>query len=229
MPKRGSAWQSFSQPQSLTQPVDYLLAEQNLILPVDAAPHLHSFQPEILTVWLHVTNACNLDCPYCYVRKSSAYMSEATGLAAIEKIFQTSQKRQFKGIKVKYAGGEATLHFRLIKKLSARARSLSEESGISLDQIILSNGTHIRLEDALWLVGNNVRLMISLDGKGEIHDQMRPYRNGKGSFQTISRTIDQILLPTGVLPLLTITITRQNAAGVADAVRWCWNATCLST
>ncbi len=147
-------------------------------------------------------------------------MSEATGLEAIKKIFQTAQKRQFKGIKVKYAGGEATLHLRLIKKLSARARSLSEGSDINLEQVVLSNGTHIHPEDAEWLVENNVRLMISLDGVSEIHDQMRPYRNGKGSFQAVTRTIDQILLPHGILPLLTITMTQQNAAGAADAVRW---------
>jgi len=219
-PPAWERWQNFNQPQPLTHPVDYLLAEQNLILPVGVAPHPLPSHPETLTAWLHITNACNLDCPYCYVRKSSASMSEAVGLEAIEKIFQTAQARQFKGVKVKYAGGEATLQFGLIKKLSTLARSLSKKSGISLAEVVLSNGTHICPEDAAWLIENNVRLMISLDGVDEVHDQMRSYRNGKGSFQAISQTIDRILLPSGIVPMLTITITQQNAAGAADTVRW---------
>jgi uncharacterized protein len=213
-------WQNFRQPQPLSQPVDYTLAQQNLILPVDVSTALPSPIPEMLTVWMHVTNACNLDCPYCYVRKSSASMSEMVGLNAVEKIFQTGLRQQFKGVKLKYAGGEATLHFRRIKQLSDHARVLSQESGLSLQQVILSNGTRIRPEDAAWMVENDVRLMISLDGVGEAHDQVRPYRNGKGSFQAVSNTIDRVLLSVGLPPTISITITRQNAAGAADAVRW---------
>ncbi|HRQ25114.1 MAG TPA: hypothetical protein PLF42_16930, partial [Anaerolineales bacterium] len=56
--------------------------------------------------------------------------------------------------------------------------------------------------------------------RGEVHDQVRPYRNGKGSFHAVSDTIDRVLLPVGLPPMISITITRQNAAGAADAVRW---------
>lgn len=147
-------------------------------------------------------------------------MSEATGLDAIEKIFQTAQKRRFKGVKIKYAGGEPTLQFHLLKKLSDQARLLSEKSGLYLQQVILSNGVHISLESAKWIIKNNIRLMISLDGVGKVHDKMRPYQNGKGSFQAVSKTIDQILLPNGIMPMLSITLTQQNAAGAADTVRW---------
>lgn len=213
-------WQSFNRPQPLSQPADILLAQQKLILPVEAATQLQPPTPEVLTAWLHITNACNLDCSYCYVRKSSASMSEATGLDAIKKIFQTAQKRQFKGVKIKYAGGEPTLQFHLLQKLSDQARLLSEKSGLYLQQVILSNGVHISLENAEWIIKNNIRLMISLDGVGEVHNQMRPYQNGKGSFQAVSQTIDQVLLPNGMMPMLSITLTQQNAAGAADTVRW---------
>ncbi|MBV5337092.1 MAG: SPASM domain-containing protein, partial [Deltaproteobacteria bacterium] len=164
--------------------------------------------------------ACNLDCSYCYVKKSSASMSESIGLDAVEKIFRTAQKRQFKDVKIKYAGGEATLQFRLIQTLSDHAKLLSRQSGLSLQQVILSNGTHINPENAAWMRENHVRLMISLDGVGKVHDQMRPYRNGKGSFEAVSHTIDQVLLPAGIIPMLTLTITQQNVSDVADAVRW---------
>jgi uncharacterized protein len=219
-PTAWERWQSFRQPQLISQSVDFILAQQNLILPVDVSTTLPTPTPETLTVWMHVTNACNLDCPYCYVRKSFASMSEAVGSNAIERIFQTGAKQRFKDIKLKYAGGEATLHFRLIKKLSNHARTFSQTTGLGLREVILSNGTRIRPEDAAWMLENNVSLMISLDGVGVAHDQVRPYRNGKGSFQAVSNTIDRVLLPIGLLPMINITITRQNAAGATGAVRW---------
>jgi len=213
-------WQSFAAQQPLAQEIDFLLADQNLIVPAGITPRLKPIEPETLTVWLHVTNACNLDCPYCYVRKSSASMSDETGLDAVERIFQTALKRQFKDVKLKYAGGEASLHFRLIQKLSARAQELSAKYGISLQQVVLSNGTHIGAEDVAWMRSNQARMMISLDGVGEVQDRMRPYRSGKGSFEAVRKTVDEVLLPQGFQPMFTVTITQQNAGGVSDAVRW---------
>jgi uncharacterized protein len=115
-------WKSFQQPQRISQPVDSLLLEQNLIMPVDATWCMQQSVNETLTAWLHVTNACNLDCSYCYVRKSSEFMDEKTGVDTIGKIFSTAQHRNFKSVKIKYAGGEATLQFPLIKKLAAYAK-----------------------------------------------------------------------------------------------------------
>ncbi len=213
-------WQEFARPQPLSQPIDVLLAEQNLLIPVGTSFHVPVLQPETLTVWLHITNACNLDCPYCYVRKSSASMSEAIGLQTIEKIFQTAQQRGFRQVKLKYAGGEATLHFNLVKRLVLQAQKLSAETGMGLDQVVLSNGVHLRPEDAKWLKTHGLRLMISLDGIGAVHDRLRFDRRGNGSFARVSHTIDDVLLPEGVIPNITITITRQNVMGIAQAVRW---------
>ena len=213
-------WQSFAEPHPLEEAVDHSLAQENLIRPVSGQFSLHASRPETLNAWLHITNACNLDCPYCYVRKSPASMSEPIGLEAITKIFHTAQKHQFKGVKIKYSGGEATLRFGLIKKLSARARSLSEESSIKLDQVILSNGTFLRPQDATWLIENNLRVMISLDGIGQIQDKMRPLQNGSATFHKVATTIDDVLLPRGLAPSICVTITRHNASHVAETVRW---------
>ncbi|MFO3797885.1 MAG: radical SAM protein, partial [Anaerolineales bacterium] len=213
-------WQAFAQPQSLSQPIDFQLAEQALLLPVNSPPPLPSMSPETLTVWLHITNACNLDCPYCYVRKSSARMSEEVGLQVVERVFQSAQQRGFRRIKLKYAGGEATLHFRLIRRLVTHAQALAKQSGLALDQVILSNGTLLRPEEIAWMLENRVRLMISLDGLGQIHDQMRPARDGKSSFARLSQTLENLLLPAGLIPNITLTVTRLNSAHIAETVRW---------
>ncbi len=214
-------WLSFRKPHLLEQVVDQELLHQNLICPQNASPSIQSTSlSDTLTAWLHITNACNLDCPYCYVNKSSACMSESVGKNAIEKIFETAQKRNFQRVKFKYAGGEATLHFHLVKELCHYAQTIADEKGIALDQVILSNGTNIHEKDADWLSESATKLMISLDATGEYHDHIRHQKNGTGSFTLIENTVDRILLPRGIHPFITITIFRENASYIAAAVRW---------
>ncbi|MBI5303742.1 MAG: radical SAM protein [Chloroflexi bacterium] len=219
-PTAWSRWQSFTDPQPLTQPVDRTFATQRLILPRGNKPIARDSKPETLTCWLHITNACNLDCPYCYVRKSSARMSEEIGLRAVERIFRTAQAHHFSRVKLKYAGGEPTLHFQLIRRLVEHARQISDETGIGLRQVVLSNGTRIKPEDADWFANTGVKLMISLDGVGEMHNRLRAFKDGRDSFGIIQDTVDRVLLPRQIRPDITITVTRVNAAGAADAVQW---------
>lgn len=215
-------WQAFSEPQPLSSDVlDQQLAAQRLIQPVAAYLAWQHPAPETLTAWLHVTNACNLDCPYCYVRKSSAYMSESAGRAALAGLFATATAQGFRGLKLKYAGGEATLHFARIRQLHQEAVRLAQETGVALQEVVLSNGVHLRSAEVAWMQAAGIKLAISLDGVGAAHDQQRPLRNGRGgSFAALQRTMDEVLLPAGYKPDITITVTRLNAGGIADAVRW---------
>lgn len=214
-------WQAFHQPQPLLpQAIDFELVEQALLQPSHAAFQPQHRTPETLTAWLHVTNACNLDCPYCYVRKSSARMHEATGLNALKQIFFTAQAHGFKRVKLKYAGGEATLHFTLIRRLHTAALKMAAAHGLELREVVLSNGVRLRPEDADWLTTTGVKLMVSLDGVGEVHDRQRPLRGGGATFHHVENTVDNVLLPRGIKPDITITITRLNAEGAAAAVRW---------
>jgi uncharacterized protein len=213
-------WQTFSQPQARTESIDEELAAQQLIQ-LEGQPFVpEAGRPTTLTAWLHVTNACNLDCPYCYVRKSSARMSLADGQRAIEQIITAAQKHKFQHIKLKYAGGEATLHMRLVRELHAYAQHLSSAAQLRVSEVLLSNGVALRSKDADWIAQASINLMISLDGVGKAHDAQRPTRRGAGSFAAIEHTVDHVLMPRGIRPDITITITRQNALDAADAVRW---------
>lgn len=203
----------------LLSDVDLSLAEHHLLTPVGSVPSFSEGR-HTLTAWLHVTNACNLDCPYCYVRKSSARMTEATGELALERLAAEAVKGGFKQLKVKYAGGEASLHYKLVIRLHEIAKSLAERHHIELREVLLSNGVSIPSELADWLVTAGVKLMLSLDGLGTEHDQQRPFKNGQASFKFIERTIDEVLLPRGLRPDISVTITRLNAGGVADLMEW---------
>jgi uncharacterized protein len=213
-------WQSFNFPQPLGAEIDRVLVEQRLIHPAGRLPVPLSAQPETLTAWLHVTNACNLDCPYCYVRKSSARMNDAIGLQALEAVFRSAQVNGFRIVKLKYAGGESTLHFKLIRRLHNRARELAAETGLQLKEVVLSNGVYLRPEDADWLAEEKVKLMVSVDGVGEMHNRLRPQVSGGDTFSRVESTIDRVLFPRGVRPDITMTVTRLNALGAAEVTRW---------
>lgn len=212
--------QKFATPGSLVQAVDYALAHCGLLIPAGSKPKLAWDQPNTLVAWLHVTNACNLDCPYCYVRKSSERMSEEAGLKAVEAIFRSAEKNGFPAVKLKYAGGEAALHFKLVQRLHTYAQKLAMEKSLKLQAVVLSNGTAWTAARGRWLVDAQVKLMISLDGVGMAHDTQRPTRGGRGSFAQIEHTVDNILLPAGVRPDISITITGRNAFAAAEAVEW---------
>jgi len=173
----------------------------------------------VLTVWLHETNACNLRCPYCYVHKSPEGMDEAVGRAAVEAVVRSAVEHGFQAVKLKYAGGEASLNTRVMLSLQAHARELSAQQGLQLYATLLSNGVALQPQLVETLKAEGIRVMISLDGLGAQHDVQRPFANGRPSFQFVERTIDR-LIQHGHAPHLSITITNRNAAGLADVVRF---------
>jgi len=214
-------WHSFQTPQPLSNhAADQALVAQRLIQPAGQLVKMQQSAPNTLTAWLHVTNACNLDCPYCYVRKSSERMNQDVGLKAVNTLFSTAHANGLGTIKIKFAGGEATLHFALVRQLYARALELSSQKEIQVQGVVLSNGVRLRIDDVKWMREVGMKLALSLDGIGADHDQQRPMRNGKGSFEAIERTVDEILLPLGVKPEITVTVTRLNASRIEHAVRW---------
>jgi uncharacterized protein len=174
---------------------------------------------EVLTAWLHVTNACNLRCPYCYVNKSADGMDERTGQAAVDAVIRSAVAHGFPAVKLKYAGGEASLNHRLVVGLHAYARRLAADRGLRLYATLLSNGVWLPPEFVETLKADGIRVMISLDGLGSQHDIQRPFANGKPSFHLVERTIAQ-LIKQGHAPHLSVTITNRNASGVADVVRF---------
>jgi uncharacterized protein len=176
-------------------------------------------QSGVLTAWLHVTNACNLRCPYCYVNKSAEGMDETVGLAAVEAVIRSAAVHGFPAVKLKYAGGEASLNHRLLVRLHAHASRLATGHGLQLYATLLSNGVALPSTLIETLKAERIRVMISLDGVGSHHDAQRRFANGRPSFHLVERTIAQ-LREQGHAPHLSVTITRRNASGVADVVRY---------
>jgi uncharacterized protein len=195
------------------------LRQFDVIHPAARPPSPVNEGGKILTAWLHVTNDCNMRCPYCYVDKSPEGMDEKTGLAAIDAVFQSAVANGFTGVKVKYAGGEASLNYRLLVKMHARARSQAAQHGLELYATLLSNGLALRPAFVDLLRDEGIRVMISLDGVAGAHDAQRPTTAGRPTFRLVERTIAQLIRQQHA-PHLSVTITNRNCGDVAEAVRF---------
>lgn len=195
------------------------LAQVGVIHPVGHLPRPKSSDPGMLTAWLHVSNACNLRCTYCYVHKTTAGMDERTGRASVDAVLKAAEQHGFKTVKLKYAGGEASLNVQLVLALDGYARERAAERGLDFEATLLSNGVALPTAFTRALAAAGVRIMISMDGVGAAHDAQRPTIAGKPSFRSVVRTIDR-LCAEGWPPHLSITITGRSASAAADAVRF---------
>lgn len=213
--------ESFANPRPVEDITARRLAELSLLQPehgtVPVSSSAYSAYSQMLTAWLHVTDACNLDCAYCYLQKSGEAMDETTARAAVEAVFRSAVRGGFQAVKLKYAGGEPTLNFRVVQSMHECAAHLSQKTGITLNEAILSNGVTLTPRMLDFISGAGIRLSISIDGVGAAHDSQRATRDGRGSFEAAERGI-YLALDYGVKPYLSITVTKLNAFCIADVV-----------
>ena len=195
------------------------LASAGLITPWPQPQATHAAQPAMLTAWLHLTHACNLRCSYCFVQHNAQRMSEAVGRRAVDAAFRAAAEGDYKSVKLKYAGGEPTLVFDLVKSLHRHARQVSQRRGIVLRELLLSNGVRLSDDMLAYLQAEAIRLMISLDGVGDQHNRQRPTVRGGATFEAVADAIDRCLLHD-LTPDLSITVTAQNAGGLAQVVEF---------
>lgn len=170
-------------------------------------------KPRTLQAWLHVTNACNLSCQYCYVQKSKEHMVDTVAQRAIEAIFRSALKQHFKAIRVKYAGGEASLFPQKILAMHRLATQLAQQHGLDFSAYMISNGVALSPRLVEQFREQEIGITISLDGLGEYHDTQRSFASGLGSFKYVDRTIQQ-LLASNFLPHINVTVSQRNLAGL---------------
>ncbi|MGH7595627.1 MAG: radical SAM protein [bacterium] len=174
---------------------------------------------DTLIAWLHTTNACNLRCNYCYLAKTNERMDEQIGRQSIDAIFRSARANDFPKVKIKYAGGEATLNFALVTMLHDYARQLAEAQNLSLSGVVLSNGVRLTPEMVKSMLARDLRLMISLDGLGAVHDAQRHFANGRGSFDLVACNIE-MAKDNGLTPDICITVSGRSAAGLSELIGW---------
>ena len=156
------------------------------------APGLEDYSPPqdyvVKALCLHVAHDCNLRCRYCFAGAGAfggdrSLMSFAIGKQALDFLFDASGHRQ--NVEVDYFGGEPLMNFAVVKKLVLYGEKESRRRGKTLRQTLTTNGVLLQGDALDFLNSHDVALVLSLDGRPESHDKMRPTVGGQGSYQTV--------------------------------------------
>ena len=153
---------------------------------MDVPPTYHSVGV-VKSLCLMVAQDCNLRCKYCFGAGGSyghrGVMSEDTGKAAVDFIIKNSYLR--KHCEIDFFGGEPLINFRTVKAVTEYVRRREVETGKKIKLTLTTNGVALDDDKISWLNENNISLVLSLDGRREVHDAMRPDLKGRGSYDKV--------------------------------------------
>lgn len=137
---------------------------------------------------LHIAHTCNLNCSYCFASQGKyhgerAVMSFEVGKRALDYLIENSGTRR--NLEVDFFGGEPLMNFDVVKQLVAYARSIEKEKGKNFRFTLTTNGVLVD-DDVIEFANKECHnVVLSLDGRKEIHDRYRVDYAGKGSWEKI--------------------------------------------
>ena len=145
---------------------------------------------------LHIAHTCNLNCAYCFASQGKyqgerAVMSFETGKRALDFLIENSGTRR--NLEVDFFGGEPLMNFDVVKQLVAYARSIEKDAGKNFRFTLTTNG--LLIDDDVIDFANRecANVVLSLDGRKEVHDRFRVDYAGKGSWETIVPKFKQLV------------------------------------
>ena len=137
---------------------------------------------------LHIAHTCNLNCSYCFASQGKyhgdrAVMSYEVGKRALDFLIENSGSRH--NLEVDFFGGEPLMNFQVVKDLVAYARSVEKEKGKNFRFTLTTNGVLVD-DDVIDFANRECsNVVLSLDGRKEIHDRYRVDYAGNGSWEKI--------------------------------------------
>ena len=142
---------------------------------------------------LHIAHDCNLACRYCFAEEGEyhgrrALMSFEVGKKALDFLVKNSGYRQ--NLEVDFFGGEPLMNWEVVKQLVAYGHELEEKTKDSIAPkkfrfTLTTNGVLLNDEIMEFCNREMHNVVLSIDGRKEVHDRMRPFRKGQGSYDLI--------------------------------------------
>jgi uncharacterized protein len=163
-----------------------LIAAQELFAPDIDVPPTFKEEGLVKSLCLLVAHDCNLRCKYCFAGTGDfghdrGLMSNEVGEAAVEYIISHSGNR--KNCEIDFFGGEPLMNMPVVKHVVSYVRKREQETGKVFKLTLTTNGILLNDETIAYLNDNHISLVLSLDGRKEVHDRMRPNIGGKGSYE----------------------------------------------
>ena len=169
---------------------------------------------------LHIAHTCNLNCSYCFASQGKyhgerAVMSFEVGKQALDFLIANSGNRR--NLEVDFFGGEPLMNFQVVKDLVAYARSIEKEHNKNFRFTLTTNGVLID-DDVIEFANREMsNVVLSLDGRKEVHDRYRVDYAGRGSWERIVPKFQRLVeARNGQNYYMRGTFTHANPDFVAD-------------
>ncbi|WIV10755.1 thioether cross-link-forming SCIFF peptide maturase [Proteiniborus sp. MB09-C3] len=161
-----------------------LLSEETIIDNIE-----YNKENIVKALCLHVAHDCNLRCKYCFASQGDFHgdrliMPFEIGKKALDLLIQSSGNRR--NLEVDFFGGEPLMNFDVVKQLVAYGRELEKKHNKVFRFTITTNGILLDKEKMDFINENMDNVVLSLDGRKEVNDDMRPTVNGQGSYDIIT-------------------------------------------
>ena len=137
---------------------------------------------------LHIAHDCNLACQYCFAEEGEyhgrrALMSFEVGKKALDFLIANSGNRR--NLEVDFFGGEPLMNWQVVKDLVAYGREQEKLHDKKFRFTLTTNGVLLNDEIMEFCNKEMANVVLSIDGRKEVHDKMRPFRKGAGSYDLI--------------------------------------------
>ena len=149
---------------------------------------------------LHVAHDCNLACQYCFAEEGEYHgdrsiMSLDVAKKSIDYLIANSKER--KNLEVDFFGGEPLMNFDVVKKTVEYAKSLEQAHNKKFRFTITTNGVLLDQKKIDFINQHMYNVVLSCDGRKEIHDYMRPASNKKGSYDLVMPKFKELIKQRG--------------------------------
>jgi uncharacterized protein len=178
-----------------TEAIDELLRQAGVVgRPfVDDTP-LSS--PPLRALSLAIAQKCNLGCTYCYAQQGefggpAKNMELADALRAVELLVATAEPGA--RLNLAFLGGEPLVNRKVLRAATERALELAEGRGANISFSITTNGTLLNEDDGRFFEQHGFAVTISIDGPRQVHDALRPFKGGRGSYDAIMKRVEPLL------------------------------------
>ncbi len=196
----------------------FLLEEGLFNMKVPRQGKIKSERANSVALWIHVTDACNLRCEYCYVHKGKRRLTKEACDAIVTALHNDVELRQVREVELKFAGGEPLIDTEIIAYLIGKTKAELEPLGVKVRLAIITNGTLVTETKARFLKEKGFSVMVSLDGLGSYNDA-RKYADGRPSVEHVLQGIET-LIQAGIKPTILTTISDKNVDGLWELMQY---------
>jgi uncharacterized protein len=178
-----------------TEAIDELLRQAGLVgRPFIDDTALSS--PPLRALSLAIAQKCNLGCTYCYAQQGefggpAKNMALADALRAVELLVAAAEPGA--RLNLAFLGGEPLVNRKVLRAATERALELANDRGAKITFSITTNGTLLSEDDGRFFEEHAFAVTVSLDGPREVHDALRPFKGGRGSYDAIMKRVEPLL------------------------------------